>query len=160
MSDDSDYEEEEYLVFADFKNQILPKELSDENSAIKIIGIETKNPVAEINGNIFKGTYDFVMGTDVFFEKDDDAPPDDPLFEATCRQKFKVFGKTNKVINFERMYVESLRETDQQMGDAETEAATETPADENNMKLNMNYDEAIKQFPNVNDPQWKEKDLF
>lgn len=56
MSDDSDYEEEEYLVFADFKNQILPKELSDENSAIKIIGIETKNPVAEINGNIFKGT--------------------------------------------------------------------------------------------------------
>lgn len=100
------------------------------------------------------------MGTDVFFEKDDDAPPDDPLFEATCRQKFKVFGKTNKVINFERMYVESLRETDQQMGDAETEAATETPADENNMKLNMNYDEAIKQFPNVIDPQWKEKDLF
>lgn len=52
---DSEYEEEEFLIFADFKNQIAPEQLSDENSAIKIIGIESKNPVAEINGNIFKG---------------------------------------------------------------------------------------------------------
>lgn len=52
---DSEYEEEEFLVFADFKNQIFPEQLSDENSAIKIIGVESKNPVAEINGNIFKG---------------------------------------------------------------------------------------------------------
>lgn len=52
---DSEYEEEEFLVFADFKNQIMPEELSDKNAAIKIIGIESKNPIAEINGNIFKG---------------------------------------------------------------------------------------------------------
>lgn len=52
---DSEYEEEEFLVFADFKNQILPEELSDEKTAIKIIGVESRNPVAEINGSIFKG---------------------------------------------------------------------------------------------------------
>ncbi|XP_075169330.1 uncharacterized protein LOC142241446 [Haematobia irritans] len=158
MSDDSDYEEEEYLVFADFKNQIVPKELADENSAIKIIGLETKNPVAEINGSMFKGTYDYVMGTDVFFEKDDENHSEDSLFEATSRQKFKIFGKTNKVIHFERMYVESIKDTEQSTQEAET--PTENTTNDNSMKLSITYDEAIKQFPNVNDPQWKEKDLF
>lgn len=52
---DSEYEEEELLVFADFKNQLFSTQLSDENSAIKIIGVENKHPIAEINGNIFKG---------------------------------------------------------------------------------------------------------
>ena len=66
---DSEYEEEEFLVFADFKNQIMPEELSDKNSAIKIIGIESKNPIAEINGNIFKGKYmyDFYFKLSIIF---------------------------------------------------------------------------------------------
>ncbi|XP_013104997.1 uncharacterized protein LOC106085322 [Stomoxys calcitrans] len=157
---DSEYEEEEYLVFADFKNQIVPKELSDENSAIKIIGIETKNPVAEINGSIFKGTYDYVMGTDVFFEKDHDALQEDSLYEVSSRQKYKIYGKTNKVISFERMYVESMRDTEQCAQDIEAESSAENVSVDNNLKLNITYDEAIKQFPSVNDPQWKEKDLF
>lgn len=108
---------------------------------------------------IFQGTYDYVMGTDVFFEKDNDAPPDDPLFEATSRQKYKIFGKTNKVINFERMYVESIKDSDPTINDVDVEIPMETVND-NGMKLNITYDDAIKQFPNVNDPQWKEKDLF
>lgn len=157
---DSEYEEEEFLVFADFKNQILAKELSDEKTAIKIIGIESKNPVAEINGSIFKGTYDFAMGTEVFFDKDEDAPPTDPLYEPTCRHKFKIIGKTNKVINFQRIYVEKTPETVQQnIDDPEGETSTEA-VDDNNLRLNVAYDDAIKQFPNANDPQWKEKDLF
>lgn len=51
---DSDYEEEEILVFADFKNNIL-NELEAGNPLIKIIGIDSENPIAEVNGNIFKG---------------------------------------------------------------------------------------------------------
>ncbi|XP_065370356.1 uncharacterized protein LOC135962381 [Calliphora vicina] len=156
---DSEYEEEEFLVFADFKNQIFPEQLSDENSAIKIIGVESKNPVAEINGNIFKGTYDYAMGTDVFFEKDADAPLPDPLYEQSCRQKFKVIGKTNKVINFQRIYVENISEKKESVEDPEGETSMDTPT-EDNLRLNVTYEEAIKQFPNVNDPQWKEKDLF
>lgn len=54
---DSEYEEEDFLVFADFKTQIISKDLTDEKSAIKVIGMETKNPVIEVNGNILKGAY-------------------------------------------------------------------------------------------------------
>ena len=53
MSSDSEYEEEEFYVFADFENQLLPREIN--TYPIKIIGIESDEPVAEINGNVFKG---------------------------------------------------------------------------------------------------------
>lgn len=100
------------------------------------------------------------MGTEVFFDKDEDAPPADPLYEPTCRQKFKIFGKTNKIIDFQRIYVEKTPEMVQQNADdPEGETSTETMA-ENNLRLNVGYEDAIKQFPNINDPQWKEKDLF
>ncbi|XP_055839154.1 uncharacterized protein LOC129907105 isoform X2 [Episyrphus balteatus] len=51
---DCDYDEEEIIVFADFKNNIL-NELQTTNPSIKIIGIDSQNPIAEVNGNIFKG---------------------------------------------------------------------------------------------------------
>lgn len=53
---DSEYEETEYLVYADFKNYLAPHQLKHEDAAIKIIGIESETPMAEINGNFFKGT--------------------------------------------------------------------------------------------------------
>lgn len=54
IDEESDYEEDEFLIFADFKNQLGSLDL-EENIAVKIIGLE-KDPVAEVNGNIFKGT--------------------------------------------------------------------------------------------------------
>lgn len=53
IDEESDYEEDEFLIFADFKNQLGPLDL-EEHIAVKIIGLE-KDPVAEVNGNIFKG---------------------------------------------------------------------------------------------------------
>lgn len=52
IDEESDYEEDEFLIFADFKNQLGPLDL-EEHIAVKIIGLE-KDPVAEVNGNIFK----------------------------------------------------------------------------------------------------------
>lgn len=98
------------------------------------------------------------MGTEIFFEKDLDAPPSDPLYEESCRQKFKIIGQTNKVINFEQIYVEKIPDKEE-IEDPECETSTDTPP-EDNLRLNITYEEAIKQFPSVNDPQWKEKDLF
>ncbi|KAM7343319.1 uncharacterized protein ACRADG_010396 [Cochliomyia hominivorax] len=100
------------------------------------------------------------MGTDIFFEKDAEARPSDPLYEESCRQKFKIIGQTNKVINFQRIYVEKISEKKENEEDAETETSTDATPTEDNLRLNITYEEAIKQFPNINDPQWKEKDLF
>lgn len=52
---DSEYEETEYLVYADFKNHLAPHQLKHEDAAIRIIAIESDTPMAEINGNIYKG---------------------------------------------------------------------------------------------------------
>lgn len=98
------------------------------------------------------------MGTEIFFEKDLDAQPSDPLYEESCRQKFKIAGQTNKVINFEQIYVEKIPDKEE-IEDPEYETSADTPP-EDNLRLNITYEEAIKQFPSVNDPQWKEKDLF
>ncbi|XP_054737188.1 general transcription factor 3C polypeptide 6 [Anastrepha obliqua] len=158
VDEESDYEEEEFLIYADFKNQLGPLELN-ENIAVKIIGLEA-DPVAEVNGNIFKGTYDYPMGTCVFFEKDLDAAPSDPLFEQSCRQKYKFFAKTNKVINFERIFVEKKEfeathdrpnignnESSPEKGDeSRDQNQTKAQSEEVNLQINMSYEEAIKQF--------------
>ncbi|XP_067633993.1 general transcription factor 3C polypeptide 6 [Eurosta solidaginis] len=156
-NEESDYEEEEILVYADFKNQLAPLELS-ENAIVKIIGFE-EDPIAEVNGNVFKGAYDYPMGTCVFFEKDVDANPSDPLFENSCRQKFKYTAKTNKVINFERIFVEKkiLESTEDQLNENISETSTEEIhsvdrekherlADSEKLRVNMSYEEAIKLF--------------
>lgn len=41
--------------------------------------------------------------------------------------------------------------------DVQPSEETEVQSD---LKVNLTYDEAIRTFPNINDPQWKEKDLF
>lgn len=56
---DSEYEEEEFLVFADFNNQLSTTELAKEKPSIKIIGLDEKKPLAEINGNMFRGIHKF-----------------------------------------------------------------------------------------------------
>ncbi|XP_018790556.1 PREDICTED: uncharacterized protein LOC108969956 [Bactrocera latifrons] len=154
IDEESDYEEDEFLIFADFKNQLGPLDL-DENIAVKIIGLE-KDPVAEVNGNIFKGSYDYPMGTCVFFEKDTDAAPSDPLFETSCRQKYKYFAKTNKVINFERIYVEP--KCDETMNNLSNTIISPQKSEDNEkdqlniqteddkLRINISYEDAIKQF--------------
>ncbi|XP_030378981.1 uncharacterized protein LOC115627452 [Scaptodrosophila lebanonensis] len=153
MSDsDSDYEESEYILYADFKNHLAPQELKRENTAIKIIGIESENPVAEINGNIFKGNYDMAIGTNVFFQKDFDVVPGDPLFESTCRQQYKYVSTSTKVINFERIYIEKLPQEEEAVPQKTTNTQEGgQPADEpESLKLKINYKTAVKKFADEN----------
>ncbi|EDW61595.1 uncharacterized protein [Drosophila virilis] len=142
MSDsDSEYEETEYLVYADFKNHLAPHQLKHEDAAIRIIAIESDTPMAEINGNIFKGSYDMAMGTNVFFEKDTNSVFGDPLYEPVCRQQYKYVNKSDKVISFERVYIEGLPQDikpEEEPQQAETKPQT--------LKLNITYKEAIELF--------------
>ncbi|XP_060657074.1 uncharacterized protein LOC132791946 isoform X2 [Drosophila nasuta] len=127
---DSEYEETEYLVYADFKNHLAPHQLKHEDAAFKIIGIETDTPMAEVNGNIFK---------------DNNSSPGDPLFEPVCRQQYKYVTKTDKVITFERTYIESLQqEKEVQKGEDEQKQVEE--AEQPTLKLNITYKEAINKF--------------
>lgn len=54
--DDDDYVEEELLVYADFQSKIAPATLRD-TANVKIIGLETGEPIMEIGDKIFQGIY-------------------------------------------------------------------------------------------------------
>ncbi|XP_017839583.1 uncharacterized protein LOC108597506 [Drosophila busckii] len=142
---DSEYEETEYLVYADFKKHLAPHQLKHEDAAIKIIGIESDTPMAEINGNIFKGTYDMALGTHLFFEKDKESLAGDPLYESVCQQKFKFSHKCDKVINFERSYIENLAQEKSSVK-VEDEQQPQQTGDKQSLKLSISYKEAINKF--------------
>ncbi|EDW09011.1 uncharacterized protein LOC6579179 [Drosophila mojavensis] len=137
---DSEYEETEYLVYADFKNHLAPHQLKHEDAAIRIIAIESDTPMAEINGNIYKGSYDMSMGTNVFFEKDTKSAVGDPLYEPVCRQQYKYFNKSDKVINFDRVYIENLPQ------DIKADEEQQQEPKPHTLKLNITYKEAIDKF--------------
>ncbi|EDW02278.1 GH19984 [Drosophila grimshawi] len=142
MSDsDSEYEETEYLVYADFKNHLAPHQLKHEDAAIRIIAIESETPMAEINGNIFKGSYDMALGTNVFFEKDTNSVFGDPLYEPVCRQQYKYVNKSDKVISFERVYIENLPQDIKVEEEHQPEEAKSQ-----SLKLNISYRDAINKF--------------
>lgn len=52
--DDDDYVEEELLVYADFQSKIASSTLRD-TANVKIIGLETGEPIMEIGDKIFQG---------------------------------------------------------------------------------------------------------
>lgn len=52
---DTEYEEEEMYLYADFGSK-LPLEIwEDRNLYVKVIGMDTSEPIIQINGKIFKG---------------------------------------------------------------------------------------------------------
>lgn len=130
-------------MYGDFKNHLAPHQLKHEDAAIKIIGIESDTPTAEINGCIFKGSYDMAMGTYLFFEKDNNSVPGDPLFEPVCRQQYKYVNKTDKIIKFDRIYVENLP---QEVKEESAQNQIETTTSDSGIKLNITYKEAINKF--------------
>lgn len=54
-SSDEDYEEEEFIVLADFQSKIAPETLTDPNLNLKLIGIDTETPIMQINSKVFQG---------------------------------------------------------------------------------------------------------
>lgn len=50
-----DYVDEECLIYLDFETKLLEEHLVTPNPIIKFLGIETENPVVQINNKIFKG---------------------------------------------------------------------------------------------------------
>lgn len=86
------------------------------------------------------------MGTHVIFEEDDNPPPVDPIFEKYSKKTFKYLNKTNKVLNFSRIFVEAESST--------SETAQEIPRPKTNIKQNeknplivdKTYEEALKEL--------------
>lgn len=53
----SDYEDEEFLVYVDIDSAISKNLIEDPNCEIKIIGLESDKPVLQINNKMFEGKF-------------------------------------------------------------------------------------------------------
>ncbi|XP_001851019.2 guanine nucleotide-binding protein-like 3 homolog [Culex quinquefasciatus] len=101
-----DYIEEEMLVFADFEKYLATEELIDPNVRVKVIGIETENPIVQINNDLYKGSYDFAIGTNVFLEEDPEGKAAiDPLYSPNPEKLYKYSGQSSKVLKMKRIFV-------------------------------------------------------
>lgn len=53
--DDDRYETVEHLVYVDLDTKLLDDQLSKSNAKIKFLGIDTDNPIMQLNNQLFKG---------------------------------------------------------------------------------------------------------
>lgn len=53
---DDRYETEEYFVYVDLDTKLLDDQLSNSNAKIKFLGIDTENPIMQLNNQLFKGS--------------------------------------------------------------------------------------------------------
>lgn len=52
-----EYETEELLVYVDLDTKLLDDQLSESNTKIKFLGIDTDRPIMQVNNKLFRGKY-------------------------------------------------------------------------------------------------------
>lgn len=172
-SSDSDYIEEEILVYVDIEQTSISEDEIRNAQCLKII-TDDKNSVMQINNRFFQGmrsillsnfslsdcfytsiitgNFDYSIGTHVFFEKNEDVTVD-PLYSRCDDFHFDFKAKTNKILSMNRVLLK-----DNSLQDENTGSQGEMMADEendNDLKITRTYEEALKLFltPNRNPPR-------
>uniref|UniRef100_A0A182QI20 Transcription factor TFIIIC triple barrel domain-containing protein n=1 Tax=Anopheles farauti TaxID=69004 RepID=A0A182QI20_9DIPT len=143
---DDDIYEEEITVFADFG---LCLDVDDPNLYIKVIGIESENPVIQVNDAVYRGTADLAFGTNVFFEKDPERTATlDPVFEANIKDMYRYVGGTDKVLRMKRIFLttpeQEQKEQRERKEQTEQKQASDSSDDEEDAcEVNMTYEDAL-----------------
>ncbi|XP_023950459.2 general transcription factor 3C polypeptide 6 isoform X2 [Bicyclus anynana] len=131
--------EEEILVYAEFEDSVK----FDKYSSIHVLGIDTKNPIFQLDDTIFTGTYENPLGTYMFFEEDPSPNTTDPIFDKLSKKNLKYLCKTRKFINVQHAYV-TPKEDKQEQENLQEEKSSECdnirPADFKSI------DDALEQF--------------
>nr|XP_031844147.1 uncharacterized protein LOC116432025 [Nomia melanderi] len=108
-SDDEISEDEhEILVYVEFEGLVDVNVFSEEQLQLDMIGIDTEHPIMQINGKLYEGTYEDVNGTYMFFVKNDNFMPDDPVFDDI--PSLTYFTKTKKILKMQRIFIKSRTE--------------------------------------------------
>ncbi|CAG0880309.1 unnamed protein product [Cyprideis torosa] len=81
-------------------------------SDVKIIGLETGQPVIQIKDKFFRGSASDAMGTHLHFQgKPADPPPADPLFDSTPPEVFELAFVSHKLVNCKPVFITPKMET-------------------------------------------------
>lgn len=106
--------EEEMLVYVEFEGFEGSNAFNNKDLQLDMIGIDTGNPVMQINGRFYEGTYEDAVGTYMFFEKDNNVQVDDIAFDKVPNLKY--LAKTRKILKMQRVFTKPRVEV---LGDSE-----------------------------------------
>ncbi|XP_070558118.1 general transcription factor 3C polypeptide 6-like [Ptychodera flava] len=120
-SSDGEWEVEEQLVLVELSGIIDTDFLSKEKKECKILGIETDQPVLQLDRHVFTGEYKDTIGTAVIFEEQDSGTADDNP------KKLKYFCHTFKKLQMNRAFL-SATSTDSDTGRSTATAMTTAKA--------------------------------
>uniref|UniRef100_A0A182PKD9 Transcription factor TFIIIC triple barrel domain-containing protein n=1 Tax=Anopheles epiroticus TaxID=199890 RepID=A0A182PKD9_9DIPT len=150
---DDDLYEEEITLLADFD---VCLDVDDPNLHIKVVGIDTEQPVIQVNDEVYQGTLDFAFGTNLFFEKDPKASANlDPVFENNIKDLYRYVSSTDKVLRMKRIFLTAKDKEEQvqqqeQSGVSERDSSGEEMQqpyqqqhDDRKWQVNMTYEEAL-----------------
>ncbi|XP_031633816.1 general transcription factor 3C polypeptide 6 [Contarinia nasturtii] len=139
--EDDRYETEEFLVYVDLDTKLLDDQLSKSSTKIKFLGIDTENPIMQLNNQLFKGEYEYSMGTHCFFsESKRPGGIEDACFKEMPSKLYDYFAKTNKVLKMKRIFVEEKE------SEGSAELAEGEIEDFEHLRISKTYAEALNQF--------------
>lgn len=104
---DSEYEEEEATILVELKGVIDSDLLTQMPfEKFKLIGLETDNPILQLNNYCFSGEYDETLGTALIFEEEAKKyKKSDPIFCNDPTTRLKYVCHTTKVLNMRRIFI-------------------------------------------------------
>lgn len=79
--DDDRYETEEFYVYVDLDTKLLDNQLTKSNAKVKFLGIDTENPIMQLNNQLFKGNFDSIFVLIRVFTMDDSKSIQRAFFE-------------------------------------------------------------------------------
>ncbi|KAG8236571.1 hypothetical protein J437_LFUL015757 [Ladona fulva] len=111
MSDDESIVEEEYLIYADLRDNDDPNIFKHAESSFKSFALDSDQPLLIIGGQAFVGTYKDTVGTAVFLEEapsdseeiDIGSEPSDPLFVKSPSNVLRYVAHTRKTLEMSRV---------------------------------------------------------
>ncbi|GAB0088603.1 hypothetical protein DMENIID0001_030600 [Sergentomyia squamirostris] len=136
---------EEIYLYVDFNSIPLSDEFNDPDELkFKIVGLESENPVIQINNKFFKGEYQDTIGTNLFFEQEGNQPEFDAVFRKNPEKTYKYMTKTNKSLVMKRIFLES-----QDREENRSEEAANSVENSSKYQVTKTYQETLCQLVSV-----------
>lgn len=108
MADDFIETAEEQFVLVEFAGNTGSDALNQENVSMRVLGIETEQPIIQIGNQLYHGKYYDTIGTELFFNEIEAEPPSDPLFSVKLDKKLQLYGKTNTKLVISRAFAKPI----------------------------------------------------
>ena len=106
MEVEDEYEEtvEEMCLLMEFAGNTGDDALKQDNLTLKVIGIDSDQPLVQIGNLLYAGEYCDTFGTELIFSEVENNCQVDPVFENKLDHKLVYLDKTNKKLVIKRAF--------------------------------------------------------